>query len=35
VEKTTDLKPGMRLEGVVTNVVASGAFVGTDRCNTG
>jgi uncharacterized protein len=27
VEKITDLKPGMRLEGVVTNVAAFGAFV--------
>jgi protein Tex len=27
VEKVTDLKPGMRLEGVVTNVTAFGAFV--------
>ncbi|TDC46562.1 RNA-binding transcriptional accessory protein [Jiangella ureilytica] len=27
VEKLTDLKPGMRLEGVVTNVAAFGAFV--------
>ncbi len=27
VEKITDLKPGMRLEGVVTNVTAFGAFV--------
>ena len=27
VEKVTDLKPGMRLEGVVTNVAAFGAFV--------
>ena len=27
VEKVADLKPGMRLEGVVTNVTAFGAFV--------
>lgn len=27
VEKVTDLKPGMRLEGVITNVTAFGAFV--------
>ncbi|MFN4183468.1 MAG: Tex family protein [Hyphomonas sp.] len=27
IEKVTDLKPGMRLEGVVTNVTAFGAFV--------
>src|SRR6185503_6178557 len=27
VEKITDLKPGMQLEGVVTNVAAFGAFV--------
>jgi uncharacterized protein len=27
VEKVTDLEPGMRLEGVVTNVAAFGAFV--------
>src|SRR5207302_8575729 len=27
VEKIADLKPGMRLEGVVTNVAAFGAFV--------
>ena len=27
VEKITDLKPGMQLEGVVTNVTAFGAFV--------
>lgn len=27
VEKVTDLQPGMRLEGVVTNVTAFGAFV--------
>ncbi|MFX8246828.1 S1 RNA-binding domain-containing protein, partial [Acinetobacter baumannii] len=27
VEKITDLKPGMALEGVVTNVTAFGAFV--------
>ena len=27
MEKVTDLKPGMRLEGVVTNVTAFGAFV--------
>jgi uncharacterized protein len=27
VEKISDLKPGMRLEGVVTNVAAFGAFV--------
>lgn len=27
VDKVTDLKPGMRLEGVVTNVAAFGAFV--------
>jgi len=27
IEKITDLKPGMRLEGVVTNVTAFGAFV--------
>jgi uncharacterized protein len=27
VEKISDLKPGMRLEGVVTNVTAFGAFV--------
>ncbi|WP_142001116.1 Tex family protein [Amycolatopsis cihanbeyliensis] len=27
VEKVTDLQPGMRLEGVVTNVAAFGAFV--------
>jgi uncharacterized protein len=27
VEKVTDLKPGMQLEGVVTNVAAFGAFV--------
>ena len=27
IDKVTDLKPGMRLEGVVTNVTAFGAFV--------
>jgi uncharacterized protein len=27
IDKVTDLKPGMRLEGVVTNVAAFGAFV--------
>lgn len=27
VDKVTDLKPGMRLEGVVTNITAFGAFV--------
>ncbi len=27
MEKITDLKPGMQLEGVVTNVAAFGAFV--------
>jgi uncharacterized protein len=27
IEKISDLKPGMRLEGVVTNVTAFGAFV--------
>ena len=27
IEQVTDLKPGMRLEGVVTNVTAFGAFV--------
>ena len=29
IHKVSDLKPGMRLEGVVTNVTAFGAFVDT------